>query len=76
MVYTLYQSLGNKEGERNIYKLAKVRERKTRNLVLGKCVGDEMVKFWLWSKTSKKDRSVTFTNYIMKDKRLFCTVIG
>ncbi|VAH04446.1 unnamed protein product [Triticum turgidum subsp. durum] len=37
----LYQRLGMKEGERDIYKMAKIRERKTRDIGQVKCVKDE-----------------------------------
>jgi len=37
----LYQSLGTKEGEKSIYKLAKGRERKTSDLGQVKCIKDE-----------------------------------
>uniref|UniRef100_R7WB00 beta-aspartyl-peptidase n=1 Tax=Aegilops tauschii TaxID=37682 RepID=R7WB00_AEGTA len=36
----LYQQLGTKEGERDIYKMAKIRERKTRDIGQVKCIKD------------------------------------
>ena len=36
----LYQRLGTKEGERDIYKMAKIRERKTRDVGQVKCIKD------------------------------------
>ena len=36
----LYQRLGTKEGERDIYKMAKIRERKTRDIGQLKCIKD------------------------------------
>lgn len=36
----LYQRLGMKEGERDIYKMAKIRERKTRDIGQVKCIKD------------------------------------
>jgi hypothetical protein len=36
----LYQSLDTKEGERDIYKMAKIRERKTRDVAQVKCIKD------------------------------------
>ena len=36
----LYQRLGTKEGERDIYKMAKIRERKTRDIGQAKCIKD------------------------------------
>ncbi|TKW31776.2 hypothetical protein SEVIR_2G129701v4 [Setaria viridis] len=38
----LYQRLGTKEGEKGIYRMAKVRERKTRDFNQVKCIKDEM----------------------------------
>jgi hypothetical protein len=36
----LYQRLGAKEGEKNIYRMAKSRERKTRDIIQVKCIMD------------------------------------
>jgi hypothetical protein len=36
----LYQRLGTKEGEKNIYRMAKSRERKTRDIIQVKCIKD------------------------------------
>jgi hypothetical protein len=36
----LYQRLGTKEGEKNIYRMAKSRERKTRDIIQLKCIKD------------------------------------
>ena len=37
----LYQRLGTKEGEKDIYRMAKSRERKTRDIIQVKCIKDE-----------------------------------
>ena len=37
----LYQKLDTKEGERDVYKIAKVRERKTRDFIQIRCIKDE-----------------------------------
>jgi hypothetical protein len=37
----LYQRLGTKEGENDIYRMAKSRERKTRNIIQVKCIKNE-----------------------------------
>jgi hypothetical protein len=37
----LYQRLGMKEGEKDIYRMAKSRERKTRDIIQVKCIKDE-----------------------------------
>jgi hypothetical protein len=36
----LYQQLGTKEGEKDIYRMAKSRERKTRDIIQIKCIKD------------------------------------
>jgi hypothetical protein len=37
----IYQWLGTKEGEKDIYRMAKSRERKMRNIIQVKCIKDE-----------------------------------
>jgi hypothetical protein len=37
----LYQRLGMKEGEKDIYRMVKSRERKTRDIIQVKCIKDE-----------------------------------
>jgi hypothetical protein len=37
----LYQRLGTKEWEKDIYRMAKSRERKTRDIIQAKCIKDE-----------------------------------
>jgi hypothetical protein len=36
----LYQRLGTKEGEKDIYRMAKTQERKTRDIIQVKCIKD------------------------------------
>ena len=37
----LYQKLSTKEGEKNVYKMATLRERRTRDFTQVKCIKDE-----------------------------------
>jgi hypothetical protein len=37
----LYQRLSTKEGEKDIYRMAKSRDRKTRGIIQAKCIKDE-----------------------------------
>ncbi|KAH1222102.1 Craniofacial development protein 2 [Glycine max] len=50
----LYQALGTRDGERSIYRLAKGRERKTRDLDQVKCVKDEEGKVLVHEKDIKE----------------------
>jgi hypothetical protein len=38
----LYHRLGNEDGEKDVYKMAKIRNRKTRDLSQVKCIKDEV----------------------------------
>jgi hypothetical protein len=42
-IYGLYQRLDTKEGKKDIYKMAKSKERKTRDIIQIKCIKDEIV---------------------------------
>ena len=69
----LYQSLGTKEGGRNIYGL-KGNKRKTRYLDRVKCIIDEKSKASIVKPDIKERRKNYFHKlYSMKDVRLFCT---
>ncbi|KAH1229280.1 Craniofacial development protein 2 [Glycine max] len=54
----LYQALGTRDGERSIYRLAKGRERKTRDLDHVKCVKDEEGKVLVHEKDIKERRAL------------------
>ena len=41
----LYQRLGTKEGENDIYRMARIRERKTRDINHIKCIKDGRIDF-------------------------------
>ncbi|KAH1253965.1 Craniofacial development protein 2 [Glycine max] len=58
----LYQALGTRDGERSIYRLAKGRERKTRDLDHVKCVKDEEGKVLVHEKDIKERWKVYFHN--------------
>ncbi|RZB42155.1 Ganglioside-induced differentiation-associated protein 2 [Glycine soja] len=58
----LYQALGTRDGERSIYRLAKGRERKTRDLDQVKCVKDEEGKVLVHEKDIKERWRAYFHN--------------
>ncbi|KAL5157078.1 Outer envelope protein 64, mitochondrial [Glycine soja] len=58
----LYQALGTRDGERSIYRLAKGRERKTRDLDQVKCVKDEEDKVLVHEKDIKERWKAYFHN--------------
>ncbi|KAH1220391.1 LINE-1 retrotransposable element ORF2 protein [Glycine max] len=58
----LYQALGIRDGERSIYRLAKGRERKTRDLDQVKCVKDEKGKVLVHEKDIKERWKAYFHN--------------
>jgi hypothetical protein len=58
----LYQRLGTKEGEKDIYRMAKSRERKTRDIVQVKCIKDATE----WLLTKDKDIKNRWREYFDK----------
>jgi hypothetical protein len=58
----LYQRLGTKEGEKGIYKMAKSRERKTRDIIQVKCIKDTTE----WLLTKDKDIKSRWQEYFDK----------
>ncbi|KAH1266916.1 UPF0183 protein [Glycine max] len=71
----LYQALGTRDGERSIYRLAKGRERKTRDLDHVKCVKDEEGKVLVHEKdikesldTREEDRNYKYYRRIQKQE--------
>ncbi|KAL5146330.1 Craniofacial development protein 2 [Glycine soja] len=58
----LYQALGTRDGERSIYRLAKDRERKTRDLDQVKCIKDEEGKVLVHEKDIKERWKAYFHN--------------
>ncbi|RZC03247.1 2-keto-3-deoxy-L-rhamnonate aldolase [Glycine soja] len=58
----LYQALGTRDGERSIYRLAKGKERKTRDLDQVKCVKDEEGKVLVHEKDIKERWKAYFHN--------------
>ncbi|KAL5137126.1 hypothetical protein HKD37_10G027540 [Glycine soja] len=60
----LYQALGTRDGERSIYRLAKGRERKTRDLDQVKCVKDEEGKVLVHEKDIKERWKASKSEYM------------
>jgi len=56
----LYQKLESKEGEKEIFKLARVRERRTRDLGVVRCIKDEIVRCCLRMQKSMEVAKVLF----------------
>ena len=61
----MYEKLDTKEVEKEIYRIARIRERKTRDLCTMRCVKDEDQKVLVRDEESKKDGESIFTNCLM-----------
>jgi hypothetical protein len=62
----LYQRLGMKEGEKDIYRMAKSKERKTRDIIQVKCIKDETERLLTKNKISRIGGGSISTNSSMK----------
>jgi len=65
-------SWGTKEVEKNIYRIARIRERKTKHLCTVRCVKDEDQKVLVRDEKLKKDGESILTNCSM----MFCSRLG
>jgi hypothetical protein len=62
----LYQRLGTKEGEKDIYRMAKSRERKTRDIIQVKCIKDATERLLTKDEDIKNRCGSILTNSSMK----------
>ena len=60
----MYQRLGTKEREKNIYRMARIRERKTRDINLIKCIKDGTDRLLMKTRSRADDES-TSTSCLM-----------
>jgi hypothetical protein len=60
----LYWKLDMKEGENVAYKMAKLRERKTRDFNQVKCIKDEADRLLVKNDKNRKDRENTSISYL------------
>jgi hypothetical protein len=63
----LYQQLGTKEGEKDIYRMAKSRERKTRDIIQVKCIKDVTERLLTKDEDIKNRWQEYFDNLFNKD---------
>ena len=61
----LYQLLGTKEGEKDIYRMAKIRERKTRDINQIKCIKDGTDRLLMKDEEIMIDGESTSTSCLM-----------
>jgi hypothetical protein len=62
----LYQRLGMKKGEKDIYRMAKSKERKTRDIIQVKCIKDETERLLTKDKISRIGGGSISTNSSIK----------
>jgi hypothetical protein len=70
----LYQRLGTKEGEKDIYRMAKSRERKTRDIIQVKCIKDETERL-LTKDEDIKNRWREYFDKLFNDKDMHDNVV-
>jgi hypothetical protein len=63
----LYQRLGTKEGEKDIYRMAKSREMKTRDIIQVKCIKDESERLLTKDEDIKNRRREYFNKLFNED---------
>ena len=61
----LYQQLGTKEGEKNIYRMARICERMTRDINQIKCIKDGTDRLLVKDEGSRIDGESTLTSCLM-----------
>jgi hypothetical protein len=66
----LYQRLGTKEREKDIYRMARIRERKTRDINQIKCIKDGTDRLLVKDERSRTDGESTSTSCLMGRMRV------
>jgi hypothetical protein len=62
--------LGTKEGEKDIYRMARIHERKTRDINQINCIKDGTDRLLVKMRRSRTDRESTSTSYLIERMRV------